>query len=140
MKKVVPAIAILICLAVNTMVGQTKVGDDKDEHGCRASAGYTFSVIKNECIRVFEQEIKLDEANPTGTSTTVAAVIFDEDKTKAEVFIPNVKGGIILLREGQAGNYKWKKGKLSLLDKGKEGYVLLKKKKTLFKSPIVTGG
>ncbi|HRG52754.1 MAG TPA: hypothetical protein PLL00_07960 [Bacteroidia bacterium] len=136
--KLVVSSAVLF-LSINIMMAQTKAGNDKDEHGCRASAGYTFSVIKNECIRVFEQEVKLDEVNP-GTSSSIAAVIFSDDKTKAEVFIPSIRGGVILLRTGNEGNYGWKKGKISLLDKGKEGYILLKKKKIIYKSPLITGG
>ena len=36
------------------------VGGDSDAHGCKASAGYTWSVVKNECIRIFESGIRLD--------------------------------------------------------------------------------
>lgn len=115
------------------MMGQN-VGSDKDEHGCRASAGYTFSVIKNECIRVFEQKIKLDEVNP-GESSSIAAVIFSDDETKAEVFIPGEKAGIVLLREGQDGDYKWKKGKFSVAQKG-TGFVLKKRRKIIFSSAV----
>jgi hypothetical protein len=39
------------------------VGGDKDVHGCKASAGYTYSQIKNDCVRVFEQKIKLKEVS-----------------------------------------------------------------------------
>lgn len=140
MKIKLSVIVAVVCLSVKTMVGQTNgMGGDKDKHGCRASAGYTFSVIKNDCIRVFEQEIKLDETNAKGTSTSIAAVIFSEDKTKAEVFIPGVEGGTILLREGQEGNYKWKKGRYSLLQNGSNGYTLLKRKKIIFNSPVSKG-
>ena len=134
MRNGVFAIAVLLFLSMNSMTGQTKAGGDKDEHGCRASAGYTFSVIKNDCIRVFEQDIKLEEVNPDGTSTSIAAVIFSDDNTKAEVFVPGHKGGVVMLREGEAGNYKWKNGKLSLLEKDTKSYALLKRKKVIFKT------
>ena len=29
------------------------VGADKDENGCLASAGYTWSKVNKECVRVF---------------------------------------------------------------------------------------
>ena len=139
MKRTVSVMGAVICLSVKTMVGQT-AGGDKDKHGCRASAGYTFSVIKNDCIRVFEQEIKLNEVNPTGMSTSISAVIFSDDKTKAEVFMPGKKGGIILLRQGTEGNYNWKKGKLSLVEKDKE-FILSKGKKIVFTSaPAIETG
>ena len=36
------------------------VGGDSDEHGCKGSAGYSWSIVKNECIRLFESGIRLD--------------------------------------------------------------------------------
>ena len=30
-------------------------GSDKDEHGCIASAGYTWCEIKNQCLRSWEE-------------------------------------------------------------------------------------
>ncbi len=62
------------------------LGGDKDAHGCKASAGYTFSYIKNDCVRTFEQKVQLKEQNPKGSYTTNAAVIFSKDMKKAEVF------------------------------------------------------
>jgi|SRR3954463_3919085 len=132
MNKIGLVISVMIYLSVKTMVGQT-VGGDKDKHGCRISAGYTFSIIKNECVRVFEQQIQLSEVNPTGTSSSISAVIFSEDKKRAEVFIPGSKAGVILSRKGKEGSYVWKKGKISLVPKGK-GYTLLKATKAIFSS------
>ncbi|MDP5008796.1 MAG: hypothetical protein NWQ13_07395 [Glaciimonas sp.] len=42
------------------------VGADVDAHGCKPSAGYTWSVLKKSCIRSFELPIKMqDLRNPT---------------------------------------------------------------------------
>ncbi|MCY1662277.1 hypothetical protein [Chryseobacterium sp. SL1] len=54
------------------------VGGDKDVHGCKASAGYTYSQIKNDCVRVFEQKIKLKEVSSDKSYTTSTAVIFSK--------------------------------------------------------------
>src|SRR3569832_159158 len=105
MKKKIHSLGALILLSVATIIAQTKVGNDADEHGCRASAGYTFSIIKNECVRLFEQEIQLNEVNPEGTSTSFSAIILSNDKKKAEVFLPDSKSGIILIRKGKEGSY-----------------------------------
>src|SRR5687767_2417267 len=43
----------------------TVIGGDKDEHGCIGSAGYTWSVVKDSCIRLFERGIKLDPVDTT---------------------------------------------------------------------------
>lgn len=32
------------------------VGGDKDEHGCLGSAGYSWCVVKNKCLRVWEEK------------------------------------------------------------------------------------
>jgi hypothetical protein len=57
-------------------------GGDRDAHGCIGSAGYTYSQIKKDCVRVFEQKIKLTEVAPKGSSTSMAAVIFSKDLKK----------------------------------------------------------
>lgn len=33
------------------------LGGDKDAHGCIGSAGYTYSQVKKDCVRTFEQKI-----------------------------------------------------------------------------------
>ena len=82
--------------------------------------------------------MQLNEVNPTGTSTSLSAVIFNDDRKKAEVFIPGEPGGIILSRKGKEGSYAWKKGKLCLLQKDK-GYALKKSNKIIFSSDPTTG-
>ncbi|WP_343609140.1 hypothetical protein [Chryseobacterium oranimense] len=100
------------------------LGGDKDVHGCRSSAGYTYSQIKNDCVRVFEQKIKLKEVNSDKSYTSMTAVIFSKDMKRAEIFIPdgNAKS-IILVREGKSK--MWKSGSYI-----KETYVLVPYKKT----------
>ncbi|AZA85255.1 hypothetical protein C1637_05380 [Chryseobacterium lactis] len=100
------------------------LGGDRDVHGCKGSAGYTYSQIKNDCVRVFEQKIKLKEVNSDKSYTTMTAVIFSKDMKRAEIFIPdgNAKS-IILEREGK--NKIWKSGSYI-----KDNYLLVPYKKT----------
>jgi hypothetical protein len=111
---------------------QTIVGNDRDKHGCIGSAGYTYSAIKNDCIRVFEQKIKLQEVDTTKSSSTIAAVIFSKDYKKAEVFLHGYKEGQLLTRTGKKGNYSWKKGDLELTYK--KVFKLTKAKKLIYAS------
>jgi len=99
------------------------LGGDRDVHGCIGSAGYTYSQIKNVCIKVFAQKIKLKEVSSDKSSTSMTAVIFSKDMKKAEIFIPegNAKS-IILDREGKSK--MWKSGSYI-----KETYVLVPYKK-----------
>lgn len=101
------------------------VGGDRDAHGCIGSAGYTYSQIKKDCVRVFEQKIKLTEVAPKGSSTSMVAVIFSKDMKKAEVFIPDTDGeSLILTRAGKGKT--WKKDDYVLVPFKKDGYQLKK--------------
>lgn len=101
------------------------VGGDRDAHGCIPSAGYTYSHVKDDCIRVFEQKIKLKQVNPEGSSVSMAAVIFSNDKKKAEVFLPDIKlNSIILTRSGKGK--VWKKGEYVLVPYNRKAYQLKK--------------
>ena len=83
------------------------VGGDRDVHGCIPSAGYTYSQLRNNCVKVFNQKIKLKEVNPEGSSTSMTAVIFSKNMKKAEIFIPHQSAkSIILDREAQAKSGK----------------------------------
>ena len=102
------------------------VGGDSDPHGCKASAGYTWSILKKECIRIFENSTKLSHAEDGKTYTTVAYVIFDGDK--AELFLDTQKESIILERKSEGDS--WVKDDLQLIPW--KGYVLKKGEKILY--------
>lgn len=36
--------------------GENMVGNDRDEHGCIGSAGYTWCQAKNKCLRTWEEK------------------------------------------------------------------------------------
>lgn len=68
-------------------------GNDRDEHGCIGSAGYTWSVVRDSCIRIFQVGIRL---NPRDASLEQSLVTFVVFRTKAigdtaEVFMPHNK-------------------------------------------------
>ncbi|WP_027380763.1 hypothetical protein [Chryseobacterium daeguense] len=106
------------------------LGGDSDAHGCKGSAGYTYSQIKNDCVRLFEEKIQLDEVKPKNGSKSMTAVIFSKDMKKAEVFLPDMKKSLILTK--QAKTNTWKNGSYSLLTL-KKGYELRKGKEVIFK-------
>jgi hypothetical protein len=132
MKKILVFALVLSCIstAVFAQRRSHRIGGDADAHGCRASAGYTWSQLKKECIRLFEQEIKLPDVNPKGSMQVI--IIFSKDRKKAEAFIPSTKGSTILARSGRRGNYSWKNGDWALTDKN--GYWLKKGKRLMYKS------
>jgi len=81
------------------------VGADSDSHGCKASAGYTWSELKQKCIRIFEEGTKLSAYESQNQSAELAAfVIFESNGNKAELFLPNEKP-IILERKSEGDQF-----------------------------------
>jgi len=102
------------------------VGGDSDAHGCKASAGYTWSSLKKECVRLFEAGTKLAHAEDGKTYSTVAYVIFDGNK--AELFLDTQKEPILLERKTEGDS--WTKGDYQLIPW--KGYVLKKADKIIY--------
>lgn len=106
------------------------LGTDKDEKGCVTSAGYVWSQTKNTCIRVFEEGFRLtpyhspaDTIDVDGEQATLNAyVIFNEEKSIAELFLPDTKNSILLKRENEEKPYVKDDWTLE----AKKGYVLKK--------------
>lgn len=92
--------------------GTPTVGGDRDKHGCIGSAGYQWSALRSECIRLFEAGIRLDPKAQDLNQTTSAFIVFksmDED-AQVELFLPGEKT-VLLPKVGKddAGTWKSKK-------------------------------
>ncbi|MBB4804920.1 hypothetical protein HNP38_000192 [Chryseobacterium defluvii] len=125
MKKTIVLGMMLVGLFTFAQDTKRVVGGDRDTHGCIGSAGYTYSQVKNDCIRVFEQKIKLPEVKPKGSSTSMTAVIFSKDMKNAEIFLPDQNSGSLILTRAGKGK-TWKSGKYILVPYKKIGYQLKK--------------
>jgi hypothetical protein len=109
--------ALLMFLSLSACKGQKPdgtptVGGDSDKHGCIGSAGYQWSELRGECIRLFEAGIRLDPKAKDLNQTTSAFIVFktvDED-AKVELFLPGEKA-VLLPKVGKddAGTWKNKK-------------------------------
>ena len=114
-------LGVAILLSIFTLVGcnnsnktkkeqpsETKamVGNDADEHGCKASAGYQWSAMQKKCIRPFTLPLKMTSVD-NGTSTSGAFAQFNADSTKVELFATSWPKGIILERRKAAAGYVW---------------------------------
>lgn len=75
-----PLLLLLSCKHSTTVTG-TKIKFDT----CDGTAGYQWSSLKKECIRVFEQPIQLKSVAKEPMET-ICAVIFNEANDQAEVF------------------------------------------------------
>lgn len=82
------ALSFLVISCKSTVIetndGPQIVGNDVDANGCKASAGYVYSVIKAKCIRAFEEGIEFHNKD----FTLSAYVVLSENKSEAEVFLP----------------------------------------------------
>jgi hypothetical protein len=77
----------------------TIVGADNDEHGCKASAGYQWSELKQECVRPFE--LPLSILSPD--KTTMTSVLFSSDSSQVEIFSAD---GHFILDKSVSGHYE----------------------------------
>jgi hypothetical protein len=104
----------------NDTVPPVKTGGDEDEHGCKPSAGYTWSKIKQQCIRPFEMGVKMDPKDPSLDKTTAAFLVFSDDRVRVEIFLPTQKNSVVIRKTSAAAEpEKWANGPLTLfLDKG----------------------
>ncbi|MBE4948313.1 hypothetical protein [Chryseobacterium culicis] len=123
MKKTILFSAMLLSACIFAQKSPV-LGGDRDVHGCIGSAGYTYSQLKNNCIKTFSQKIKLKEVSTDKSYTSTTAVIFNKSMTKAEVFIPDgAAKSIILDRQGK--EKLWKSG-----THVKDSYILTPYKKS----------
>src|SRR5690606_27941299 len=75
------------------------VGNEKDKNGCLLSAGYTWSILKDECIRPWEGTIALNITDTSANYETAAFVLIDSTQHKAELFLKEEDETVILLEQ-----------------------------------------
>lgn len=63
------------------------VGNDRDEHGCIGSAGYVWSDVMSDCVRLFEAGLPLD--NMQNIDSIFIAYLIVQDTDRLELFEPN---------------------------------------------------
>ena len=90
----------------------TKVGGEKDEHGCLTSAGETWSQLKQNCIQIFTVGQRLNPIEiKDGEAVISAFVLFNDDKSEVELFLPSTESTSILKTKNKEvyenGAYKY---------------------------------
>ena len=87
---------------------QKVVGADQDDHGCIASAGQTWSALKNDCIQVFNEGFRLNPVAPQKDAAVISAfVVLSDDETKLELFLPDqANHHTTILTKAGNGNYQ----------------------------------
>lgn len=83
------------------------IGVANDAHGCNQAAGYTWSEVKQNCIRIFEDGVKMESVTDTA-STLATYIVFSPDSLKVEVFLPETEIHPVLDRRLLPGaGYTW---------------------------------
>ena len=113
-------IASIILMACQSNKNTTIDGATTSKHGCIETAGYTWSELKSECIRLFESAQCIG-AIRSGSATFNTYVVFSDDNSKAELFMPDLENQIILQYDG-----KNCEGSGSELTKSNDKYSLMK--------------
>jgi len=91
------------------------VGADQDEHGCKASAGYQWSELKQDCVRPFELPMSILSPD----KTTMTSVLFSADSSQVEIFSIN---GHFILERAALGHYEKRlKNQSAHLDRNANG-------------------
>lgn len=109
------------------VVEQKSVGGDVDEYGCLTGAGETWSELRQKCIQVFNVGERLNPVEQNKDEAVFSAfVIFDEDQSKAEVFLPKSEGTYVLVKTEEAVyeafSYRYDAAKKELFHEGELKY------------------
>ncbi len=116
MKKVILLLVALVLLGVLVIVylpftpaqpQEPLVGADRDAHNCIASAGYTYSAVRGECVRLWEVGTALMPVVQIEEPVLAAYVVQDESGKEAEVFIPGFEQGVLMSRDENADIPTW---------------------------------
>ncbi|WP_293892733.1 hypothetical protein [Flavobacterium sp.] len=139
MKKIITLLMLLLIVSSCRLIDQNDDADDnpkvaattkdstlvndKDENGCLASAGFVWSKVNKECVKGFSG-IQLNPTDkPDNQDETLSAyVLFNEDASKAEVFLPKDTASIVLTRAAEGKSWVLKDWQLVPW----KGYVLKK--------------
>lgn len=82
------------------------LGGEKDKHGCIASTGETWSELKQECLQIFNVGERLNPIGVEAPDAVISAfVLFNDDKSKAELFLRDEETNPIL-DKSEDGNYQ----------------------------------
>ena len=121
---------LLLCLTIGGMLSacnssKNVVGNTTDKHGCQITAGYTWSEINRDCIRLFEKATSIGAIKEGGSLLNVY-VVFSADGSKAELFMPSAKTNLILTLDEKV----WK-GNGYILSESDNKYKLTKNGKNV---------
>ena len=105
----VAALALCGCGQNGTKKAGQATGADRDGHDCIGSAGYQWSEARKDCIRPFEDGVKMLPTTQSDTGAVYAAyIVFSADSAQVELFLPgNEKTEVLDRRDLPGGGHAW---------------------------------
>ncbi len=104
------------------------IGGEKDENGCIGATGATWSELKQDCVKLFDVALRLNPMESNESEAVISAfILFNDDKSKLELFLPNEDQETTILdkAEGdiyQNGVYRFDVAESSLYINGEKKY------------------
>lgn len=130
MNKTFYVLAACACLlACAAEVKQT--GADRDAFGCIASAGYTWSRVAGDCLRLWEAGVQLTNTQKPDAALA-AYVVISADGSQAELFLPKQEA-VLLSRTFTPDGPVWKKGGFRL-ERRPEGWRLFQQDELIYQA------
>jgi hypothetical protein len=81
------------------------IGGKKDAKGCFVSAGASWSELQKTCVQIFNVGERLNPLDvKDGDAVISAFVLFNEDKSKLELFL--AEGDNIIMNKKDSNNYE----------------------------------
>ena len=118
-----------LCAACGTNLQTT--GADRDAYGCIGSAGYTWSQVAGDCLRLWEAGVQLTSATDPQASLA-AYVVISADGNAVELFLPK-QDALILKRSFTPDGPVWTKGGWRL-ERQPEGWRLYQHKELVYQA------
>ncbi len=112
MKKLLFLLAACVALGACCRAGLQKTGSDRDAYGCIASAGYTWSQVAGDCLRLWEAGVRLQNVQEPDATAAAYAVI-SADGSQVELFMPQQEP-VVMQRSFTPDGPVWKKGAFRL--------------------------
>lgn len=114
-----------------TVVSETNL----DANGCLASAGYIWSLVKQDCVNINDASFQLYSVDQSMQEKKVF-LLMDSTTLKAEVFLPNSSESILLQRSDDTLPWIYENWSLELTQ---DEYILKYKKEILYKGDLDFG-
>lgn len=119
-------------VAIKDTLPELGIAIEKDTNGCVKEAGYKWSKIKNECIRIVDEGYRINPINDLSNleSSKSGYVLVSKDGLTAEIFLQELPQSIYLSKTENDQVFKDKTYALFV----NEGYSLYKSDSLIYKA------